>query len=102
MFPWAPPQKGMLLEPGHKADIEAQPGKHREVAQEICRGVRMVPDLAVEESSHPGWIRTMCQAADVFRSEQAPLLRPCRAVEPASAADLIPARGLFAFAISSH
>src|SRR6476659_6104615 len=34
-----PPHKGALLEPGRLPDIEAEPARHQEVAEEICRGV---------------------------------------------------------------
>src|SRR4029453_5893214 len=36
-----PPHKGTLLEPGRRAEIEAEPERYEEVAEEICRGVRM-------------------------------------------------------------
>src|ERR1700733_13783144 len=41
-----PPHKGMLLEPGPRADIEAQPDLNREVVAEIRRGITMVTGLA--------------------------------------------------------
>src|SRR5262249_9275691 len=55
-----PPHKGMLLEPGTSADIDAQPEKYREVVNEICPGSAMVTDLEVHESPVRGWIRVEC------------------------------------------
>ena len=55
-----PPHKGKLLEPGTRAEIEAEPDRYRAVVEEICRGVRMVSDVAVERSPNPGWVRVMC------------------------------------------
>jgi hypothetical protein len=55
-----PPHKGKLLEPASASEIDAQPDRYREVVHEICRAIRMVSDLAVEPSSHPGWVRVMC------------------------------------------
>jgi hypothetical protein len=55
-----PPHKGRLLEPGARADIEAQPDRYEEVAEEICRGVRMTADLDAEPSPIPGWVRVDC------------------------------------------
>jgi sirohydrochlorin cobaltochelatase len=58
-----PPHKGTLLEPGHRADIDTQPERYEEVAEEICRGVRMAADLDAEPSPIPGWIRVICSNA---------------------------------------
>lgn len=55
-----PPHKGRLLEPGTRAAIEADPGRHRAVVEEICRGVTLVTDLPAAESPVPGWIRVDC------------------------------------------
>ena len=55
-----PPHKGALLEPGSRAELDAQPDRYREVAQEICRGITMVTDLEVAPSSIPGWVRVEC------------------------------------------
>jgi sirohydrochlorin cobaltochelatase len=55
-----PPHKGTLLEPGRRSDIEAQPDRYDEVAEEICRGVRMAADLDAEPSPSPGWVRVLC------------------------------------------
>jgi len=55
-----PPHKGKLLEPGMPGEIALQPERYGEVVQEICRAIRMVSDLAVEESSNPGWVRMTC------------------------------------------
>ena len=58
-----PPHKGALLEPGRAAEIEAQPEGYEEVAEEICRGVRMAADLDAEPSPVPGWVRVICSNA---------------------------------------
>ena len=58
-----PPHKGTLLEPGRSAEIEAQPERYEEVAEEICRGVRMAADLDAEPSPVPGWVRVICSNA---------------------------------------
>jgi hypothetical protein len=55
-----PPHKGALLEQGRRADVEAQPDRYEEVAEEICRGVRMAADLDAEPSPVPGWVRVLC------------------------------------------
>jgi hypothetical protein len=56
-----PPHKGKLLEPGMPGEIALQRERYGEVVQEICRAIRMVSDLAVEESSNPGWVRMTCR-----------------------------------------
>jgi sirohydrochlorin cobaltochelatase len=58
-----PPHKGTLLEPGRRAEIEAEPDRYEEVAEEICRGVRMAADLDAEPSPIPGWVRVICSNA---------------------------------------
>jgi hypothetical protein len=58
-----PPHKGTLLEPGSRRDIEAEPERYDEVAEEICRGVRMAADLDAEPSPVPGWVRVICSNA---------------------------------------
>jgi len=55
-----PPHKGILLEPGPRANIEAQPDRYREVVAEIRRGITMVTGLAAEPSPIPGWVRVDC------------------------------------------
>jgi sirohydrochlorin cobaltochelatase len=51
-----PPHKGLLLEPGSQAEIEAEPDRYRQVVDEICRGVTMVTGLAAYPSLIPGWV----------------------------------------------
>ena len=58
-----PPHKGTLLEAGRRADIDSQPDRYEEVAEEICRGVRMSADLDAEPSPIPGWVRVICSNA---------------------------------------
>ena len=55
-----PPHKGVLLEPGTRAAVEAQSVRHREVTDEICRGITMVTGLHAIPSPHPGWVRVSC------------------------------------------
>jgi sirohydrochlorin cobaltochelatase len=55
-----PPHKGMLLEPGAPAAIDAQPEKYRDVVNEICRGVQLVTGLEVAASPVRGWVRLAC------------------------------------------
>ncbi len=57
-----PPHKGKLLEPGSRAEIDAEPVRYREVVEEICRGVKMVAECAAEPSSNPGWVRMHCES----------------------------------------
>ena len=58
-----PPHKGMLLEPGAPAAIDAQPEKYRDVVNEICRGVQLVTGLEVAASPVRGWVRLACHTA---------------------------------------
>ena len=55
-----PPHKGALLGPGLAADIERQPERYEEVAEEICRAIVMVTDLQAQFSPVPGWVRVLC------------------------------------------
>ncbi|HEY2040271.1 MAG TPA: hypothetical protein VGG95_11425 [Edaphobacter sp.] len=55
-----PPHRGRLLEPASKAEIDAEPGRYRQVVDEICRGVAMVTELAAEASPTPGWVHVDC------------------------------------------
>jgi len=55
-----PPHKGTLLEAGTHAAIEAAPDRHREVAQEICRGIRMATELEATFAPLAGWVRVAC------------------------------------------
>jgi sirohydrochlorin cobaltochelatase len=55
-----PPHKGVLLEPGSAAEIEAQPERYQEVVDEICRGILLVTGLPAEASTVPGWVRVDC------------------------------------------
>jgi len=55
-----PPHKGTLLAPASPAAIEAEPERYEEVADEICRGIWMVTDIAPEPSSRLGWISVPC------------------------------------------
>ena len=55
-----PPHKGQLLQPGIEADIDAQFDRYDEVAEEICRGIRMVTGLRAYVAPDPGWICVTC------------------------------------------
>jgi len=55
-----PPHKGTLLGPAAPSAIAAQPDRHAEVQQEICRGIRVVTSLEVRPSPVPGWVRLSC------------------------------------------
>jgi hypothetical protein len=57
-----PPHKGMLLEPGSRSSIDAQPARYAAVVQEICRGVRLVSELDVQPSPDAGWVRVACES----------------------------------------
>jgi sirohydrochlorin cobaltochelatase len=56
-----PPHKGQLLEPGTQADIDAAFDRYDEVAEEICRGIKMVTGLRAYVAPDPGWICVTCQ-----------------------------------------
>jgi sirohydrochlorin cobaltochelatase len=55
-----PPHKGALLQPGTETDINAQFGRYDEVAEEICRGIKLVTGLRAYVSPTPGWISVTC------------------------------------------
>lgn len=55
-----PPHKGTLLEPGAADAVQADAKRYREVVNEACRGIRLVTDLAVDETDSPGWIQLFC------------------------------------------
>ena len=55
-----PPHKGALLGPGTTDEIAAAPARHREVVDEICRGVTMTTELPADASPVSGWIRVQC------------------------------------------
>jgi hypothetical protein len=56
-----PPHKGALLPPGTEADINAEFGRYDEVAEEICRGIKLVTGLRAYVSPTPGWVSVTCQ-----------------------------------------
>ncbi len=55
-----PPHKGILLEPGSRTEIEAQPERYREVVEEIRRGIALTTDFAALPSPVAGWVRLEC------------------------------------------
>jgi hypothetical protein len=55
-----PPHKGALLEAGRREDIDREPHRYAEVAEEICRGIMMTTLLDTSISSDPGWVRVSC------------------------------------------
>jgi sirohydrochlorin cobaltochelatase len=56
-----PPHKGTLLAPGREADVDADFDRYDDVAEEICRGIRLVTGLRAYVSPNPGWVRVSCQ-----------------------------------------
>jgi hypothetical protein len=67
-----PPHKGRLLEPGQLADIDADFDRYDEVAEEICRGIRMVTGLRAYVGAGP-----RLDLCDVSRRRDGRLARPC-------------------------
>jgi sirohydrochlorin cobaltochelatase len=55
-----PPHRGTLLEPGTEADIDAQFRRYDEVAEEICRGIRLATGLRAYVAPSPGWVSVTC------------------------------------------
>jgi hypothetical protein len=55
-----PPHRGKLLEPASNADIALEPGRYKQVVDELCRGVEMVTGLAAEPSHTSGWVDVDC------------------------------------------
>jgi hypothetical protein len=55
-----PPHKGALLQPGAEGDINAEFGRYDEVAEEICRGIKLVTGLRAYVSPNPGWVSVTC------------------------------------------
>ena len=55
-----PPHKGVLLEAGRTEDIDSEPERYADVAEEICRGVMMTTLLDTNISPIPGWVRVSC------------------------------------------
>lgn len=55
-----PPHKGALLGPGLEAEIDADFDRYDDVADEICRGIRLVTGLRAYVSPDPGWVRVSC------------------------------------------
>jgi hypothetical protein len=55
-----PPHKGTLLEPGNEAEIDARFRRHDEVAEEICRGIKLATGLRAYVSPTPGWVCVTC------------------------------------------
>jgi hypothetical protein len=59
-----PPHRGTLLEPASPEQIVAEPKAYRAAADEICRGIRMVTELAVDRAEDdPGWVHLFCADA---------------------------------------
>ena len=55
-----PPHKGKLLEPGTQAAIDADFDRYDEVAEEICRGIRLATGLRAYVAPDPGWVAVTC------------------------------------------
>ncbi len=58
-----PPHRGMLLEPGTPDEIGREPGRYRQAAEEICRGIRLITRLESKPARSPGWVRVECTGA---------------------------------------
>jgi hypothetical protein len=57
-----PPHKGTFLEPGTRADIDAQFGRYDAVVEEIGRGIRMATGLRAYPAPEVGWVNVTCTA----------------------------------------
>ena len=55
-----PPHKGRLLGPGLQSEIDAQFNRYDEVAEEICRGIRLATGLRSYVSPTVGWVCVTC------------------------------------------
>jgi hypothetical protein len=55
-----PPHKGALLAAGTGAEINAQFARYDEVAEEICRGIRLATGLRAYVAPDPGWVCVTC------------------------------------------
>src|SRR5204863_4415030 len=55
-----PPHKGTLLEHGSADAIDAEFARYDQVAEEICRGIRMATGLRAYPSPTPGWVCVTC------------------------------------------
>jgi hypothetical protein len=56
-----PPHKGKLLGAGTQAAIDADFDRYDEVAEEICRGIRLATGLRAYVAPDPGWVAVTCQ-----------------------------------------
>jgi sirohydrochlorin cobaltochelatase len=59
-----PPHRGTLLEAATRADIDLDPGRYRQVVDELCRGIEMVTGLAAEPLTF-GWIHVDCPSTSM-------------------------------------
>jgi hypothetical protein len=57
-----PPHKGKLLEPGSPAEIAADYERYVDVADEICRGIRLATGLKATLSYVSGWLSMGCES----------------------------------------
>jgi len=55
-----PPHKGTLLEACSPAEADAGRDLHRQVVNEICRGIAMAAELAANPSNVAGWVSVEC------------------------------------------
>jgi sirohydrochlorin cobaltochelatase len=55
-----PPHKGALLEAGSETEINAHFARYDDVAEEICRGIRMATGLRAYVAPAPGWVCVTC------------------------------------------
>jgi hypothetical protein len=59
-----PPHRGTLLEAATRPDIDLDPGRYRQVVDELCRGIEMVTGLAAEPLTF-GWIHVDCPSTSM-------------------------------------
>jgi sirohydrochlorin cobaltochelatase len=55
-----PPHKGTLLEPGTQTAIDAEFDRYDDVAEEICRGIKLATGLRAYVAPDPGWVCVSC------------------------------------------
>lgn len=58
-----PPHRGRLLEPATQDEVFNAPDRHREVMEEVCRGIHLVTGLYAKASPAPGWVQVYCTSA---------------------------------------
>ena len=57
-----PPHRGKLLEPPLRADVEADPARRAEVAEELDRAIGLTSGMVVVEGAAPEWVGVPCES----------------------------------------